>query len=201
MLLCAVFVLHAATLAADPFEPLKSKATEVESTTRLLEAFGGGCDHATDPMEAQECRQRGKKAQQEYKGKDLYLHLGSDLEGRVQVEDVAGGKATLVLTPVFDLGAGVALTFSKPRKLDANGTIIVSRIPVSGILLDDALMASDVRRLAKTGSLALEVVGQVKKAWTLKKKGGGNVTGVEFKVKALRFSNRRGGKPVLSQVK
>jgi hypothetical protein len=197
----ALVLLSAVALAPDPFEAVRQKATEVDSTTRLLEAYGANCDQATDPVEAQECQERHKKVANGYKGKDLYLHLGSDLEGKVEVADVGGGRATLVLTPVFDLGAGVALTFTKPVKLDGQGTIIVNRQPVEGALLDDTMMAADLKRLAKTGTLTLEVVGTIKGPWQLKKKDGSLVRGVEMKVTAIRFGNKRGGKPVLSSVK
>lgn len=198
-----LLVVVAASLslaAADPFEAVRGKATEVESAQRLLEAYAGAC-HATDPVEEQECAERAKKAQVTFKGKQLYLNLGGGFERLMEPLDNGNGKAGVLLTPVIDVGAGLALTFSKPQKLSPDGTIIVSRVPVEGVLLDDTMTASDLKRLIKTGQVNLEIVGTVKGSWELKKKGGDPVKGVEMNVTAIRLSHRRTGKPLVSQVK
>jgi hypothetical protein len=129
----------------------------------------------------------------------LYANLGSGFEGLMESADAPAGRATVLLTPVIDVGAEVALTFAKPQKLDAQGTIIVPRYPVEGPLLDDGMMANDVKRLIKTGGIAVEIVFTIKGPWLLKKKDGEVVKGLEVAVSAVRLSNRRTGKPIISQ--
>lgn len=199
-MLHAVLAASLAVLAADPFDAAKAKAIEVESAQRLLEAYAGACQ-ATDPVEERECADRAKKAQAEFKGKQLYVNLGSGFERLMEPLDNGNGKAGVLLTPVIDVGAGLALTFSKPQKLDKDGTIIVSRVPVEGVILDDTMTPGDLKRLIKTGQVTLEIVGTVKGSWELKKKGGDPVKGVEMNVSAIRLSHKRTGKGLISQVR
>jgi len=186
--------------AVDPFEAAKAKATEVESLQKMLEAWAGKCQ-GTDPVEEQECAQKAKTAQNAFKGKTLYANLGSGFERLMDPTDAPPGKAAVLLTPVVDVGAEVALTFAKPQKLDKEGTIIVPRYPVEGMLLDDTMTANDVKRLVKTGGINVEIVFTVKGPWQLKKKEGEVVKGLEVAVTAIRLSARRSGKPLISQGK
>ncbi len=186
--------------AVDPFEAQKAKATEVENLQKLLEPYAGKCV-GSDPVEEQECANRAKTAQAGFKGKTLYTNLGAGFERLMEGGEVNGNRALVVLTPVVDVGAEVALTFQKPQKLDKDGTIIVNKYPVDGVLLDDTLMSSDVRRLVKTGQMNVEIVFTIKGPWQLKKKDGEVVRGLEVAVTGVRLSNRRSGKAVLSMVK
>ena len=142
--------------AVDPFEAQKAKATEVENLQKLLEPYAGKCV-GSDPVEEQECANRAKTAQASFKGKTLYTNLGAGFERLMEGGEVNGNRALVVLTPVVDVNAEVALTFQKPQKLDKDGTIIVNKYPVDGVLLDDTLMSSDVRRLVKTGQMVADV--------------------------------------------
>ncbi|MEW5850567.1 MAG: DUF6066 family protein [Myxococcota bacterium] len=188
-------------LATDAFDAAKAKATEVESLQKLLDAYTAPC-HATDPLEQQDCDKRAKTAQAAFKGKTLYLNLGNvGLERLLEPLDASPGKGAVLITPIFDGGSGVALTFAKPQKLDKDGNVVVSRVPVEGTLSDDTLMASDVKRLVRTGQLGLEIIFTVKGPWEIKRKGGEPVRGLEISPSAFRFSNRRTGKPLFSHVK
>ena len=186
--------------AADPFEAAKAKATEVENMAKLLEPYAGKCV-GSDPVEEQECQNRAKAGQANFKGKTLYTNLGAGFERLMEGGEVNGNRALVVLTPVLDVGAEVALTFAKPQKLDKDGTIIVNKMPVEGVLLDDTLMSADVKRLVKTSQMNVEIVFTIKGPWQLKKKEGEVVKGLEIAVTAIRLSNRRSGKPVMSWVK
>ncbi|MBI5496063.1 MAG: hypothetical protein HY904_13650 [Deltaproteobacteria bacterium] len=200
MINAVVMVLAWGAVSADPFEASKAKATEVENLARMLEAYGGKCK-ATDPVEAQECAQRAKGAQANYKGKTLYAHLGSAFENMMEVAEADGNNVVVLLTPVVDAGAEVALTFHKPQKLDKEGTIIVPKYPVSGPLLDDTATPGDLKRLVKTGQVTVEIVFTVKGPWQLKKKDGEPVKGLEVQVSAVRLANRRSGKSLVSMAR
>jgi hypothetical protein len=200
MLGMALVLTTTLVTATDVFEPLKAKAVEVESLQRLLQAYGGGCT-SEDLVEKKECEERAKKEQAFFKGKLLHVNLGGGFERLMEPLETDPGQAGIILTPVFDVGAGLALTFAKPQKLDKDGNIMVGRMPVDGPLLDDTLMASDIKRLIRTGQVMLEVVCQVKGPWSLARKGGEPVKGLEVQVKAIRLSNRRGGKPIVSMTR
>jgi hypothetical protein len=195
-----VSMMLAAAPAQDPFDAIRAGATEVESLQKLLLAFHPAPCSATDPVEKRACAQKEKASQEPFKGKPLYVSLGHGFDRLMEPLDAPGGRAAVLLTPIFDLGLGIALTFHRPLRVGKNGSITVPSYPLEDTLQDSELTPGELRRLLRTGQVALEVVGQVKGPWVLHANPRDPVRGVELQVKAVRLRHARTGRALLSHV-
>jgi hypothetical protein len=186
-------LLASLLLTAGTFEDAKRGAVEVESARRAVAAISGACD-VVDGAVSGECLENTKAWKEEVAGKRVVLNLGGGYENLLSYGGRVGAKTRFVWAPLYDVGTGLALTVGKPQKISESGNVVVGRRPIDGNSPDD-LSDLDLKRLASTGSLGIEVVGRFGRPWSMNG-GGRTVKGVAFEVEALRLYNTKNGNTV-----
>jgi hypothetical protein len=190
-------MLHAAVAlalfaVATPYDDLRAKAVTVDRLSSTVAALVGVCPDGLMVDELEECKKNLGTAAKQWAGKTVVVGTGAIDPQFMSFASREADTAKLVWAPLLDLGNELALTVGKPEKLSAGGTIVVARKPFSGPS-DPMLMDSDLQRAAKTGNIAVEMVGTFGKPWQLS--GGGKlVRGLSFEPTAIRFIHARTGK-------
>lgn len=181
-------------LAAPPsFEAAKAQAKVVDRPAQAVAAMVGACE-VVDGAVSGECLENTKGLKEEVAGKKVALDLGSGYDSLLSYGGRNGNETRFVWGPLYDVGNGLALTVGKPQKISESGNVVVGKRPIDGRSPDD-MMDADLRRLASTGALGIEVVGRFAKTWTMTG-GGKTVKGISFEVEALRLYNVRSGATV-----
>lgn len=183
-------------IAAAPkvdFDAQKSAATELTRPEKALAAIIGNCNQQ-DPEMQMQCQDNVKQARKQYLGKSFYIDLGAGHQDMLQFEGLHRGQGRFLWVPMYDAGRGIALTTTKPRKLNKNGWPVLKKLVIDGPM-PSGTMASDLRRAAMLGQVNIELVGRFARPWSLRHKGKA-VQGVVFKARAIRFSEARTGKVI-----
>ncbi len=189
-----MITLALALLAAPPsFEAAKSAAKVLDRPAAAVAAMVGACE-VVDGAVSGECLENTKGLKDEVAGKKVALDLGSGYDTLLSYGGGTGAKTRFVWGPLYDVGNGLALTVGKPQKVSESGNVVIGKRPVDGKSPDD-LMESDLRRLASTGALGIEIVGRFGRTWAMSG-GGKSVKGIAFEVEALRLYNVRSGATV-----
>src|SRR5690606_14946604 len=106
---------------------------------------------------------------------------------------------TLQLTPIF--GAyGYALTTGRPKRLDAKGHPTMRLVKLSG-RTTQGFDQRRFERMFKNGEVELELIFTPKQVWTLPKRGGAPVQGVEVQVQAIRVNHVRSGEALVAWIR
>lgn len=189
-----MITLALALLAAPPsFEAAKAQAKVLERPAQAVAAMVGACEVVGGAISG-ECLENTKGLKEEVAGKKVALDLGSGYDTLLSFGGRNGNETRFVWGPLYDVGNGLALTVGKPQKISDSGNVVVGKRPIDGRSPDD-LMDADLRRLASTGALGIEIVGRFGKTWNMS--GGGKaVKGISFEVEALRLYNVRSGATV-----
>ena len=190
-------MLHAAVAlalfaAASPYDDLRARAVVVERLSSTVAALVGVCPDGLMVDELEECKKNLGTAAKQWAGKTVVVSVGAVDPQFMSFDSRDADTAKLVWAPLLDLGNELALTLGKPEKLSASGTIVVARKPFSGPS-DASFTDSDLQRAAKTGNIAVELVGTFGKPWQLQG-GGKTVRGLSFEPTAIRFLHARTGK-------
>ncbi len=189
-----MILLALSLLAAPPsFEAAKASARVLDRPAAAVAAMVGACE-VVDGAVSGECLENTKGLKDEVQGKKVALDLGSGYDTLLSYGGRNGSQTRFVWGPLYDVGNGLALTVGKPQKVSDSGNVVVGKRPIDGKSPDD-LMDADLRRLASTGALGIEIVGKFAKTWTMSG-GGKSVKGVSFEVEALRLYNVRSGATV-----
>ncbi len=181
--------LAAPTSAADTFETQKNAAKTVKSLKRAVTALVGDCD--LYDVGGYECEQKLNGAKKRLRAGAHYLYFGAPEPSFLRFHKMRGGKARLLWAPLIDARTGMAVTVGKPRGMGKVGRK-VKIIPVD-VELADGIMESDIKRAARLGQIAVEVVGTFGPAWSVGR-GDDKVRGVAFRPTMVRFSHSRSGK-------
>jgi hypothetical protein len=189
-----MITLALALLAAPPsFAAAKADARVLDHPAAAVAAMVGACE-VVDGAVNGECLENMKSLKTDVAGKKVVLDLGSGYDSLLSYGGRNGSQTRFVWGPLYDVGNGLALTVGKPQKVSDSGNVVVGKRPIDGHSPDD-LMDADLRRLASTGALGIEVVGRFGKIWSMS--GGGKaVKGVAFEVEALRLYNVKSGATV-----
>lgn len=189
-----MIILALTLLAAPPsFDAAKAGARVLDRPAAAVAAMVGACE-VVDGAVSGECLENTKGLKDEVAGKKVALDLGSGYESLLSYGGGSGATTRFVWGPLYDVGNGLALTVGKPQKISESGNVVVGKRPIDGKSPND-LMELDLRRLASTGALGIEVVGKFGKTWSMS--GGGKaVKGISFEVEALRLYNVRSGATV-----
>lgn len=189
-----MITLALALLAAPPsFEAAKSSARVLDRPAAAVAAMVGACE-VVDGAVSGECLENTKDLKDEVAGKKVALDLGSGYDSLLSFGGRNGSQTRFVWGPLYDVGNGLALTVGKPQKVSESGNVVIGKRPVDGKSPDE-LMDGDLRRLASTGALGIEVVGKFGRTWTMSG-GGKSVRGISFEVEAMRLYNVRSGATV-----
>jgi hypothetical protein len=187
-----VAVALALFAAATPYDDVRGKAVAVDRLASTVAALVGVCPDGLMVDELEECKKNLGTAAKQWAGKTVVVSVGAVDPQFMSFASRDAETAKLVWAPLLDLGNELALTLGKPDKLSPSGTIVVARKPFSGPS-DGALLDSDLQRAAKTGNIAVEMVGTFGKPWQLQ--GGGRIVrGLSFEPTAIRFIHARTGK-------
>lgn len=179
-------------LAAPSFDGVKKQSAPLESIPKAISTLVGDCSSA-EFEDAIACEENVKKDQAALRQKSAYAYLGVPREGLLKFEGMKGDKARFLWTPIHD-ARGLALSIGKPDKLDKGGNPVL-KLFVVDVTLADGVLEGDVQRAIRKGNVAIELVGDFEKVWTL---GAGEkqVRGVSMKPRAVRFTNAKNGKPI-----
>jgi hypothetical protein len=178
-------------MPAATFDSLKDKAQMLESPEKAVNSILGVCQNG-NVLDQQDCRRVMQKEAKKYKGKLLYLDLGSDQQELLRFEKIRGDKARFLWTPMWDPGHGRPITIGRPLKLRADGGPVL-KLKILDAKVEPGTFSSDLARAASTGNINIEIVGTFAKPWRLRR-GGNSTEGIMFKLKAIRLSHARTGK-------
>lgn len=180
-------------LAAPPtFDGLKAGAVALERPAQAIAVLVGACEGG-DGTVSGECLENTKELKDKVAGKRVSLDLGSGYDTLLSYASRGGnGKARFVWAPLYDVGNGLALTVGRPQKINETGNIVIGKRPIDGDSPEE-YTDLDLRRLAATGQVGIQLVGKFAKPWTMSG-GGKTVRGVPFEVEAMRLYHARTGK-------
>jgi hypothetical protein len=186
-------VVLSLSFAAPDFDAAKAKALEPESLPKALAAIVSDCSSG-DHGEQYDCRENMKAARKKLMGKDVYAYITPELN-QIKYDGERGSKVRVLWFGLYDAGGGLALSVGKPHKVSARGTMVIRPTFLDGELAS-GVMANDIKRLARTGNIGVEVIGRFKGAWKLRGKGQ-SFQGVEMKGRLVRLINSRNGKTLM----
>lgn len=192
LLLAAVAVSGTSIAAPPTFDGLKADAIPLDRPAQAIAVLVGACDGG-DGTVSGECLENTKDLKEKVAGKRVALDLGSGYDTLLSYASRQGnGKARFVWAPLYDVGNGLALTVGKPQKISSDGNVVIGKRPIDGTSPDE-YTDLDLRRLAATGQVGIQLVGKFAKPWTMSG-GGKTVRGVPFEVEAMRLYHARTGK-------
>ncbi|RMG11657.1 MAG: hypothetical protein D6729_17720 [Deltaproteobacteria bacterium] len=187
LLLFLVLLLPLPAGAEPTFEALAARAHALKSLRSFLESYVGEC---TDPFERAPCEANARRIRSELTGKLLRVRL-PDAHGRLfrVVRELRGGRLQMVLTPFFGAG-GYGLAARRPKGTDARGNPRVALLPFR-IRLPEGMGRRDLERMLSTGNARIELLFRPRKVFTLRRRRGGPVRGVQAKLVGVRIRDRR----------
>lgn len=189
LLLAALPALSLADV--DPrFARLRDAAEPLGGLGSFIEKYVGDCGALDGP----ECRRNAEAFRRKATGKKFYMIVTEDSVGISMGRYDASGEFTLNVVPFFG-AAGSAVTHGAPSRTDANGNPILPFITVDG-MATNGTDPSMIERWVRMRALRLQVVFTPQGLWTLKKKGGGTITGVKARIEAILVTVGRTGEQV-----
>ncbi|RKH30475.1 DUF6066 family protein [Corallococcus sicarius] len=193
-ILAAAFALLVPTLAlADVdarFAKLRDDSEALGSLGAFLEKYVGECDGAfVDPQ----CKAQAEAFRKKYTGKKLYMIITEDDATMLSAGDFNPGTSeyTINITPFF-AGGKYAVTHGAPKKTDAQGNPVMNNLVVSGTA-PDMWNGGTFARVFSTRGVRVQVVFTPQSVWTLPKKGGGKIYGVNSRVEGVLVTEGRSG--------
>lgn len=193
LVVTALLLLPTASHAAPPtFDALKADAIALDRPASAIAVLVGACDGG-DGTVSGECLENTKELKDRVNGKRVALDLGSGYDTLLSYASRgANGKARFVWAPLYDVGNGLALTVGRPQKISESGNVVIGKRPIDGDSPEE-YTDLDLRRLAATGQVGIQLIGKFAKPWTMSG-GGKTVRGVPFEVEAMRLYHARNGK-------
>lgn len=195
--LLPVLLLLPLTAAARDFESLKSKSEALGGLGPFLERYVGSCE---DPEARKTCEANAAAFRKQANSK-RYAMLVDDVRGllRADAYDPDSGELTLQLTPIF--GAyGYALTTGRPKRLDAQGNPTMRLVKLEG-RTSQGFDQRRFERMFRNGEVQLELIFTPQQVWSLPKRGGKPVQGVEVKALGVRVTHVRSGEAMVAWVR
>nr|WP_227027239.1 DUF6066 family protein [Corallococcus soli] len=192
--LAVAFALLVPTLAlADVdkrFAKLRDESEPLGGLGAFLEKYVGECDGAfVDPQ----CKANAEAFRKKYTGKKLYMIITEDDATMLSAGDYNPGTNdyTINITPFFG-GGKYALTHGAPKKTDAQGNPLMNYLTVSGTA-PDGWNGGVFSRLFSTRGVRAQVVFTPQSVWSMPKKGGGKIYGVNARVESVLLTEGRSG--------
>jgi hypothetical protein len=191
--LLAPLVVSTGAHAAPPtFDGLTKDAVALDRPAQAIAVLVGACDGG-DGTVSGECLENTKELKDKVAGKRVSLDLGAGYDQLLSYAHRGGnGKARFVWAPLYDVGNGLALTVGRPQKISESGNVVIGKRPIDGDSPEE-YTDLDLRRLAATGQVGIQLVGKFGKPWTMSG-GGKTVRGVPLEVEAMRLYHARTGK-------
>ncbi len=177
----------------DRFEKLKAQSKTMGAASAFTEKYVGDC--APKIAGGAECEQNAQAFRQSATGKKFFLMVPEATGRTLQMgSSESDGSFTLNMVPFLST-AGSAITHGAPSKTDAAGNPIMPFIRIEG-QLPTAWNAGMMARQVASQALRLEIILTPQGLWSLPKRGGGAIKGVNARFEAIRVSVARTGEQV-----
>jgi hypothetical protein len=194
ILAAALALLVVPTLAladADPrFAKLRDESEPLGGLGTFLEKYVGECDGAlVDPQ----CKAQAEAFRKKYTGKRLYMIVTEDDATMLSAGDFNPGTNdyTINITPFF-AGGKYGLSHGAPKKTDGQGNPVMTYLTVSGTA-PNHWNGGTFQRFFSSRGVRAQVVFTPQGVWSLPKKGGGKILGVNARVEAVLVTEGRTG--------
>lgn len=193
-ILAAAFALLVPTLAlADVdsrFAKLRDESEPLGGLGAFLDKYVGECDGA---LVEPQCKSQAEAFRKKYTGKRLYMIITEDDATMLSAGDFnpSSNDYTINITPFFG-GGKYALTHGAPKKTDSQGNPVLNLLTVSGTA-PDMWNGGTFQRVFTSRGVRAQVVFTPQSVWTLPKKGGGKISGVNARIEAILVTEGRTG--------
>ncbi len=192
LLATLALLLPALALAdVDPrFVKLRDAAQPMGGLSAFLDKYIGECD---DFFAGATCKANAESFRKAYTGKRMYMIVTEDVATMLSPGPYAPttGEYVIHLTPFFAAGK-YALTHGAPKKTDPQGNPVMPLISVSGTI-PLGWNAMRFTSLFRNQALRAQIIFSPRSVWTLPKKGGGRLHGVEAQIEAVLITEGRTG--------
>jgi hypothetical protein len=173
------------------FSHLRESAEAISALGAFLDKYVGECGDVLSG--GSECKANSSAFRKEATGKRHFMILNEDSVSMIQPGsyDPINHDFTYNVTPFFPAG-GYALTLGSPKRTDAAGNPVLPLVYVKAKLPDEFNPGSMARLIGVHG-LRMQVIFTPTGVWSLPKKGGGKMYGVQARIEALYLSIGRTG--------
>ncbi|XXF75230.1 DUF6066 family protein [Myxococcaceae bacterium GXIMD 01537] len=192
-LLAALTLLLPALALADVdarFARLRDAAEPLGGLSSFLDKYIGECE---DVFAGATCKANSESFRKAFQGKKMYMIVTEDVATMLSPGPYQPGSGDYVIhvTPFFP-GGKYALTHGAPKKTDAAGNPVLPLISLTGTIPQGWNGMMFARLFGNKGARA-QVIFTPKGIWTLPKKGGGKIYGINAQVEAILVTEGRTG--------
>jgi hypothetical protein len=176
------------------FSRLREGAEPISALGAFLDKYVGECGDVLSG--GAECKANSNAFRKEATGKRHYLIVSEDSATMIQpgAYDPINHDFTYNVTPFFPAG-GYALTQGAPKHTDGAGNPVLPLVYIKA-KLPETFNAGSMARLIGIHGLRMQVIFTPQGVWTLAKKGGGKMFGVQARVEALLLTIGRTGEEI-----
>jgi hypothetical protein len=171
------------------FEQIRRSAEPMSGLSSFLEKYVGECNNALGPN----CRSRSADFRSKTNGRRYYLVINEEAVNMLSPGryNASRDDFEIRITPFFGAGS-YAVTQGAPTRVDAQGNPLMPLI-VAHAKLSNRWTPERFARMFSSQELRVEVVFTPKATWTLPRKGGGKIYGVNARVEAIKVVVSRSG--------
>lgn len=192
LLATLALLLPALALAdVDPrFAKLRDAAQPLGGLSSFLDKYIGECD---DLFAGSSCKSNAEAFRKTFTGKRMYMIVTEDVATMISPGPYkpTSGEYVIHLTPFFP-ASKYALTHGAPKKVDAQNNPVLPLLSMSGTI-PTGWNSMRYNSLFRNQGLRAQIVFTPKGVWSLPKKGGGKIHGIDAQVEAVLVTEGRTG--------